>query len=217
MYIAEAGLTGGEQFVTSPAVMAHAHPPLCFDSGLFLRIVNCELSLDFVPGPHFHNRPSGPAAQRPSGPAAQRPSGRNCALRAVGARKPASPTATGAHARRHRARLPLLLAAVSVLAAAPAAAQGAPRGKPFIADVCRIHIGYEVLRRDNTDDHSDTCAASVTGNDVQCRETGTTSCSDSHSHSGSACAALPVPVINPGEAVAACIARLRRARARQQH
>ena len=126
----------------------------------------------------------------------------NCALRPAGARNPASPSSAGARQRpdvrtgRPPARLPLLLpvlgllfAALSLFAATPAAAQNAPTSKPFITDLFSIHLGYEVRWRDYiTDDSNLRRDASVTGYDIQYRESGTTSWSDVP-HSGNAWAA----------------------------
>ncbi len=80
--------------------------------------------------------------------------------------------------------LALLLGALLLFAAAPAEAQSAPTGKPFITDVHRIHLGHDVWWRDYiTDDSNTRRDASVTGYDVQYRVTGTTTWND-HSHIG---------------------------------
>ena len=124
-------------------------------------------------------RPSGPAAQRPSGPAAQRPSG-PAAQRPSGpaAQRPSGPAAQRPELRPARGRgaqagfpdsdgrtrqtppCPPPAAARRGLGDCSRARGGAgrPEGPPFITDVCRIHLDYEVRWRDYTDDHSDTRA-----------------------------------------------------------
>ena len=80
--------------------------------------------------------------------------------------------------------LALMLSAIALFAAAPAAAQSAPTGKPLITHAYLIHLGYEVRWQDVLDDDTNSVReASVTGYDIQYRAMGTTSWTDV-SHSG---------------------------------
>ncbi len=114
-----------------------------------------------------------------------------CARREAGARRPASSTSADSPRRpeprpgRGRARLALLLPALALLlglfGVAPVAAQ-APTGKPVITSSALLHLGYEIQWREFTGQEISR-DPSVTGYDVQYRESGTQVWTDV-SHSG---------------------------------